>query len=261
MTVDGVKSTGLAVYRTASDRDLTYLAAGFAYYAFVSLIPLVLLAVVIGSLVDGEAAAEQLVVLAGDFLPDAGEDLVMDVLTTESGRAEATVVALLVAAWGALKVFRGLSLAFDRIYGTVEEDSFVDQLREGVIVLVAGVGGLALMFAVGTLLRLTPIPYVGVFGWFVLLFGLVVVFLPMYYVLPPISIGLREALPGAGVAAVGWVVLQAGFQLYAANAGQYEAYGALGAVLLFVTWLYLAGIVVLLGAVVNVVVSRPSLAA
>jgi len=45
-------------------------------------------------------------------------------------------------------------------------------------------------------------------------------------------------------AAVGWTVLQIGFQLYASNAGQYEAYGAVGAVLLFVTWLYFAGIII-----------------
>jgi len=45
-----VPETLTTIYRTASDRDLTFLAAGFAYYAFVSLIPLILLALVVGSL-------------------------------------------------------------------------------------------------------------------------------------------------------------------------------------------------------------------
>lgn len=251
-----------AIYRTASDRDLTFLAAGFAYYAFVSLIPLVLLALVVGSLLGGEQAAQRLITAAGDFLPASGEDLVTDALTTESGRAEATVVALGVATWGALKVFRGLSLAFDKVYDEVAEDSLVDQIRDGLTVIVAGAGALVLMLGIGAALRTVAdtVPFAGVLGWLVLLAGLVLVFLPIYYVLPPIPVGLGEILPGAVFAAVGWTVLQLGFQLYAANAAQYEAYGAVGAVLLFVTWLYFAGIIILVGAVLNVVRARPSIA-
>ena len=258
-----VPETLTAIYRTASDRDLTFLAAGFAYYAFVSLIPLVLLALVVGSLVGGEQAAEQLITAAGDFLPAAGEELVTDALTTESGRAEATVIALAVAAWGALKVFRGLSLAFDKVYDEVAEDSMADQIKDGLTVIVAGAGALVLMIGIGALLTIVAdtLPFVGALGWLSLLVGLVFVFLPIYYVLPPIPVDVREILPGAVFAAVGWTLLQAGFQLYAANAAQYEAYGAVGVVLLFVTWLYFAGIIILVGAVLNVVQARPSLAA
>ncbi|MFA9416557.1 YihY/virulence factor BrkB family protein [Natrinema sp. HArc-T2] len=257
-----VPETLTAIYRTASDRDLTFLAAGFAYYAFVSLIPLVLLALVAGSIVGGEQTAEQLITAAGDFLPAAGEELVTDALTTESGRAEATIVALVVAAWGALKVFRGLSLAFDKVYDEVAEDSMVDQIKDGLTVIVAGAGALVLMIGIGTLLAIVAdtIPFVGALGWLSLLIGLIFVFLPIYYVLPPIPVDLREVLPGAVFAAVGWTLLQAGFQLYAANAAQYEAYGAVGVVLLFVTWLYFAGIIILVGAVLNVVRAHPPLA-
>ncbi|GAB7020116.1 YihY/virulence factor BrkB family protein [Halostagnicola bangensis] len=256
------KETVLEIYNTASERDVTYLAAGFAYYAFVSVIPLILLAIVVGSLLGGEEAAEQLILVAGDFLPEAGEELVTDALTTESGRAEATVVALLVAAWGGLKVFRGLSLAFDRVYDTAAEDSMVEQITDGLVVILAGAGGIGLMVAMAAVLGLLAgtVPFVGLLSWPLLILGLLLVFLPMYYVLPPIDVEIREVLPGAVFAAIGWAVLQAGFQLYAANAAQYEAYGAVGAVLLFVTWLYFAGVLILFGAVLNVVLSRPELA-
>jgi len=70
-----VPETLTTIYRTASDRDLTFLAAGFAYYAFVSLIPLILLALVVGSLVGGEQAAQRLITVAGDFLPASGGEL------------------------------------------------------------------------------------------------------------------------------------------------------------------------------------------
>ncbi|WP_137288305.1 YihY/virulence factor BrkB family protein [Natronorubrum halophilum] len=254
-----ISRTITSVYRTASDRDISFLAAGFAYYAFVSLIPLVLLALVVGSFLGGEAAAERLIRVAGDFLPEAGEELVTDALTTESGRAEATVVALAIATWGALKVFRGLSLAFDKVYDEVAEESFVDQLKDGVTVIVAGAGALALMIVMGTVLGLAAdvVPFVDLLGWIILLVGLILVFLPIYYVLPPIPVAVTEVLPGVVFAAVGWTILQAGFQLYAANAGSYQAYGAVGAVLLFVTWLYFAGMLILLGAALNVVLSSP----
>ncbi|QSW99118.1 YihY/virulence factor BrkB family protein [Haloterrigena alkaliphila] len=257
-----VSETLTSVYRTASDRDLSFLAAAFAYYAFVSLIPLVLLALVVGSLLGGEAAAERLIVVAGDFLPAAGEELVTDALTTESGRAQATVVALVVAAWGALKVFRGLSLAFDKVYDEVAEDTLVDQLRDGVVVIIAGAGALVLMIAIGAVLGIAAdvVPFAGALGWVTLLLGLVLVFLPIYYVLPPVPVPLEDVLPGAAFAAVGWTILQIGFQIYAANAGSYQAYGAVGVVLLFVTWLYFAGMLILFGAVLNVVLADRALA-
>ena len=248
------RETILAIYRTASERELTVHAAAFAYYAFVSLIPLVLLALVVGSLLGGERVAARLVLVAGELLPAAGEELLVEVLTTEAGRAEATLVAVVVAGWGALKVFRGLSLAFDRIYGTVAEKSFVEHVVDGIAVIVAVAGGLVLMIVLGYLLGAAPVvPFGWLLGWFGLFAGLTIVFFPIYYLLPPIEIELQEALPGTVVAAIGWTLLQAGFQLYAANAARYEAYGAVGAVILLVTWLYFAGIVILLGAVVNVV--------
>ena len=65
-----------------------------------------------------------------------------------------------------------------------------------------------------------------------------------------------HALPGAVVAAVGWVLLQVGFYYYAGSASRYAAYGFLGAVLLFVTFLYLGAIVLLVGVVLNVALER-----
>lgn len=255
------RETIVAIYRLASDRELSFLAAGFAYYAFVSLIPLVILALVVGSLLGGEELAQELVAFAGDLLPDAGEDLVTAALTTEAGRAEASLVALAIATWGGLKVVRGLSKAFDEVYGEAGEDSLLEEIRDGIVIVFAVAVALGLMIVVAVLLGILAgeLPFVGLLSWVVLIVGLFVVFVPIYYVLPPIDVGVGEVVPGAAFAAVGWTLLQLGFQLYAANAGQYEAYGVLGAVLLFVTWLYFAGILILTGAVINVVRSRPAL--
>jgi membrane protein len=58
--------------------------------------------------------------------------------------------------------------------------------------------------------------------------------------------------PGAGIAAVVWVLFSIAFSFYAANFGSYdETYGSLGAAIGFMTWTWLSCIVVLFGAELN----------
>jgi membrane protein len=58
--------------------------------------------------------------------------------------------------------------------------------------------------------------------------------------------------PGSIVAAVLWIVVSMLFSWYAANFGSYnETYGSLGAVIGFMTWIWLSSIIVLLGAEIN----------
>lgn len=71
----------------------------------------------------------------------------------------------------------------------------------------------------------------------------------LYMVMPNTKVSLRCALIGGGVAGGLWTVAQKLYALYAANAITYSAiYGSLGAVPLFVIWVYVSWTVVLLGA-------------
>ena len=59
----------------------------------------------------------------------------------------------------------------------------------------------------------------------------------------------RWITPGSLLATSVWLVATLGFGLYVANFGDYNAtYGSLGAVIVFLTWLYLTAYVMLLGA-------------
>ena len=248
-------STVRAVVDLARDRNLTYLAAGIAYYAFVSIIPLMLLAVAVASFVGGQALADRVTSVVSQQLSSSGQQVVTQALTNTAGRGVASVIGFLALAWSALKLFRGLDLAFDEVYTDEADASLLEQVRDALVVIVGIALAIALVVAVGVALSVLPlrIPFVNVLGTLVLVAVLTVAFLPIYYVLPPVDVSVRGVLPGAAVAAVGWVILQIGFRIYAANAGRYAAYGVIGAVLLFVTWLYFASIVVLLGAAVNAV--------
>lgn len=247
-----------SILELVKEQNVTFLAASVAYYAFISVIPLLLLALAIGSLLGGEAFAQQIVSTAQGQLSGQGATVVEQALTASSGRAGASVASIVALTWSALKVFRGMDLAFDEVYGLQAETGLVGQVKDGLIVLATVGLAAVLMIGLGVVLGQAAqlgIPFIGVIGYVALVAGLVAVFMPLYYVMPPVEMTAREALPGTIVAAVGWLVLQVGFQIYAANAGDYAAYGLLGAVLLFLTWLYFAAVLVLVGAVVNVVLA------
>lgn len=259
--LEGAVSMVRAVVVLAVDRNLTYLAAGLAFYAFVSIIPLILLAVAVASFVGGDVLAGRVTDMLSQQLSSAGQDSITQELTKTSGRGGASVVGSLGLVWSALKLFRGLDQAFDELYLDNVDTSLPDQVRNGFVV-VAGIAlAMGLVVAVGVGLAFLPpvVPFVNVLGSLLLIGLLGLAFLPIYYVLPPVDLSIRAVLPGTAVAAAGWVILQLGFRLYATITSQYGAYGMIGAVLLFVTWLYFANIIVLLGGAVNAVLHEASL--
>jgi membrane protein len=252
-------STVGSVVDLARDRNLTFLAAGIAYYAFVSLIPLMLLAIAVASFVGGQALADRVVNMLSQQLSSSGQEIITSTLTATTGRGVAGIVGFVALTWSALKLFRGLDQAFDEVYADEVDVSLLKQVRDALVVVVGIALAIALVVAVGAALSILNlrIPFINVIGTLVLVVVLAIAFLPIYYVLPPVDVSAGEVLPGAAVAAVGWVILQVGFRIYASNAGRYQAYGIIGAVLLFVTWLYFAAIVVLIGAAVNAVRRGP----
>ncbi len=67
----------------------------------------------------------------------------------------------------------------------------------------------------------------------------------------------RPIMPGAILAAIFWAVLSNLFRLYVSNFGDYNrAYGAVGAVIVLLLWLYLSSLVMLLGDQLNVTIGE-----
>ena len=241
-----------SIVATVRDREVTFLAAGISYYVLVSLVPLLTLAVVVATVVGGADLATQVQSIAGRYLLPTGSELVVGAITDPTGRGAVSILSLLVTTWGALKLFRGIDVAFARIY-EYPTSPIVDQLSDGLLTL-ATLGGATVGVVIATaVMALVDVPFVGIVSPLVLLAFLVAAFLPLYAVIPDVPVGVREALPGAAFAAVGWAVLSAGFGLYAQFSTGVA--GALGAVLLLVTWFYFSGILVLTGAVFNAVLA------
>lgn len=63
---------------------------------------------------------------------------------------------------------------------------------------------------------------------------------------------LRAILPGAALSTLAWIVLSSGYAFYAENISNYSViYGALGAVVVILIWLYLTALTLIMGAELN----------
>ncbi len=226
------------------------MAAAISYYTFVSLIPLLVLAVVVAVFVGGEPMRQQILALAEANLVPAGQQYVETALQDQTGQGGLGLVSLLLTTWGALKIFRGVDTAFTRVYGS-GKSGIVDQVRDALVTLVSIGLGLAGAAALTALLAVIDLPFARFLGPVLLLVTLSLVFFPFYYVFPDVDVGAKEVLPGTVFAAIGWTVLGVVFGIYASMTS--SAAGAMGAILLLVTWFYFAGILLLTGAVLNAV--------
>jgi len=251
----------VSLYR---DRDIPFMAGSIAYAAFVSLIPLILLLFVAATVLGGEALQQQLLTVTEQYLTPASQGVIEQSLDQSASRVGVSIVGALALVWAVLKVFRWLDTAFVELYDSDASPGIRDQIRDGLVVLGAMTTAVLVMLAIGTVVALapslapdiaTPLPTVRVVGFVALVVGLVVAFLPMYYVFPNEPMSLSKALPGAVVAALGWTLLQALFQVYVSMSSGSELYGVLGGVILLITWLYLAAVAILIGVATNVVIS------
>lgn len=255
MNVHSIVTTARTIVTLGREKEISFLAGSIAYFAFISLIPAMVLVLAVGSLVGGERFAVALVQPVESALSEEGSEVLTAALENTAGLAGASIVGLVVLAWSALKVFRALDIAFDRIYAVETRSSITRQLLNGIIVALAIGTALALLVLVRTTLVWLEVPFAGVLGSVLLLGGLIMVLTPMYYVMPPVRVSFRHVLPGSFTAVVGLFALQQVFQIYASNASQYQAYGFIGAVLLFLLWLYFGATIILMGVVVNAALS------
>ena len=252
LSADGAKSFGKTVYEEVQDENVTFMAAGIAYQAFVSLIPLLVLLFFLLTLVGDQTLANRVVDLTRSFLPESAQKLLKRSISGSTASTGASIIGLVTVVWGAFKIFKGLDTAFSEIFDTTSKNSFVDKLKDGAVVF-AALGGALLAAVVATAaFGALSIPFIGLLNPLLLVVGISIAFFPMYYVFPDMDLSPTDVLPGVVVGAVGWAALQSLFQVYIALAGKGGA-SAIGAVLLLLTWLYFSGLILLIGAVVNAV--------
>lgn len=243
------------VAAVARERQISVTAAGLAYHAFNTLVPLVILLLVAVTAVDSleyvldalEAATGLETATGGGALRGAAGG---------GGRLRAAVIALVILAWSAVRLFQAINSAFSDVYGTRKSASLVGAAVDVALAVVTVAVAVALACVLGVALSVTVDGIGLAVVTPVLLFGLLVVaFVPMYYQFPRPAVSIREVLPGTVFASLSWTVLALAFRLYVVTAESVALFGVAGAVLLLLTWVYLGGFCLLLGAVLNAVLA------
>jgi membrane protein len=246
--------------------NLTDWAAALTYYGVLSIFPLLIVFVSIIGLI-GAPVTEPLLDNIGAFAPSEAKDIltnaVRELERSRGGAGILMIVGVALALWAA----SGYVAAFIRaanIVWDVEEGRPVWKtlpLRVGVtlvLVLLLGASALIVVFTGPLAERAGDV--IGVSGvavtiwdiakWPVLVLLVSLMIAILYYAAPNVrQPGFRWITPGGIVAVVIWIVVSAGFALYVAAFGSYnKTYGTLGAVIVFLVWLWLSNAAVLLGA-------------
>jgi len=247
-------------------------AAGVAFYAFLSVFPaLAALVSVYGLISDPQHVEEQLNALGGVMPAGVRELLGAQLRRIAGGSAGALgwgfALSLLLAVWSTTKGTKSLIEAMNIAYDEQEKRG---PLKLNGLALMLTIGGVLTM--VVALIVVVGIPTVlGLFGlggvarvavdvlrW-PLLIAILLVGLAVVYRLGPAREGAKWKwiTPGSLLAAMLWLAASIAFSIYVANFGSYEkTYGSLGAVVILLMWFYVGSYVILLGAELNAEVER-----
>jgi membrane protein len=265
--VRGWKDILLLVYANISKHRIMALAAGMTYYTLLAIFPAIAaLVAVYGLFSDPSTIARQLDQLGG-FLPGGAIDVAREQLTRVASNGSQTLgltflIGLGVSLWSANAAMKSLFDTLNIAYDEEEKRGFVKLNATSLCFTVGGVvfvlAALGAIVVVPVILNFVGLSDAGdlllrVGRWpamyLILTFALAVIY----------RYGPNREAPrwrwitwGSAIAALLWLGVSALFSWYAANFGNFnETYGSLGAVIGFMTWLWISAMVILLGAEID----------
>jgi YihY family inner membrane protein len=231
-------------------------AASFAYYAFFSLFPLILLCVAIATLFvqDRELTAAQILIQVDQYLPLQEGDRVL-ILHTVEGVIEhglgASVLGFLVLTWSSLRFSQALVIGVNRAWELKDYNWWKLPLKNLLmigIVISAIALGLVTPFAFDRLAEL--------FGWGNVVSHLFAGILPtlvlfysllLFYILAPRrNVRFAAAWPAALLGTIALEVAQSVFGIYLTQIANFNAvYGIFGSIMALLFWIYTSGVIVI----------------
>jgi len=243
-----------ALVSRARRDDILLFAASLAFYATVSIVPLLMLVLAIVSLIMGDRRVHALADAMGRLAPkNLGADQLVRHVSDLASRIG--IVAFVTGLWPATSYGAGLVRAFDEL--SPKPDRTAQGLRGRGLVLilllpffVAGalIGSFAGSQALGssTIGRVIGAVVALATGFAGAAGGIALI----YWIFPPERLSLRQILVATGSAAGAITVLSLLFTLYVglgANFQEHYATSGLAAFVLLAVWLFLSNALVLVG--------------
>lgn len=262
-----------ATWAEASHDNLGLIASGVAFYGFLAFVPM-LTAVVLsyGFFAEPHQVARHISALANIMPEEAariiGTQLSDMVATARSEVGIGLFLALGIALYGTMRGAGAIVTALNIVFEVEETRSFIWHTAVSVAVAV-GMIGIFLIASIAisafTLVQ-SILPDLGqafrtalqISFWLAAAFAVRFAIATIYRFAPSRPPCPESWLkPGSAFATLGWIAATVGFAFYVRNFGSYNAtYGALGAVVVLLTWLYISAYIILLGAELNRILER-----
>ena len=262
-----VAELGRRVWHEIGKDEITDRAAALGYYFLFALFPALLFLTSLLGMLPVTGLMERLIAYADRALPgDAGRIVGQTLAEIQAGaRGGLLSFGVLAALWAGSNGMASVMTALNAAYGVDDARPWWKR-RLLSIVLTFGFA----LFIVAALVLVVFGPQIAetvanglglgrvfALAWSLLNLPVVVVFVLLgialvYYFAPAAKQHWRWVTPGSVVGLVLWLGMSYGLRFYVANFADYGAtYGSIGGVILLMLWLYLSGLVLLVGAEIN----------
>jgi membrane protein len=251
--------------------DLLGLAGQLAYFFLLFFFPFLIFLVSLMGLVIGnpEAGLKSLFEALTGLVPADARALVVDYVdrTLRTASSGALVLGILGALWLGQAASISVTKAANRSYRLQESRPFW-RLRSACLIMTLGftllVASLTIaVFNVGAYVSsIAGLPESAAslgkpLSWAMVFVAVTVALDLLYYLAPDAKLPFKWITPGGFIATVLLFASDGALSYYVANLGNYgQVYGQLGAVIVFMLWLYVTGLMVLLGLEINAVLAR-----
>jgi membrane protein len=242
-------------------------AAAIAYFAILSLFPLILLSVSIASFYLGPMMDQQLILQKLEFIaPALGLLLGQNIDEIIQARGPVTIVAVIGLIWSASTIFSTLNQTLNGIWANKRGRPVWKQRGLGILFVLTFAGPVLFLASfAGSMINeiriwlpIQIVPIGDVIGLVVAVMLDVALFMLLYLLLHHGASTWREILPGAFGAGLLWELAKKAFLLFISTYISVSnlIYGSVTAIFAFLTWAYLSGLIFLFGAYLSVMYYR-----
>lgn len=262
-------------FKEFSNDHMMNIAAALAYYAFLAIPSVLMVAVGVFSLVAGPHAITTVIGKLNHVMPGQATSLLQGSLKTMTQNKGTGITILsiggVLALWSVTGAMQNVMWAVNIAYDREERRGFIRRRITSLWMVVFALVGFALCFgvlvlgphlttwigsAVGAKSVVKIVWYIA--EWPLLVGGLLFAFAGLMYFAPNVKHPRWKFLTfGAVVSIVVWLAASGAFAFYVSKFGSYnKTWGTLSAVVVMLTWLWLSSVALLLGAEVNAEAER-----
>jgi len=255
------------LYSEITEDDIFNGAAVLAYYLTLAIFPAVIFVMALLPYLPVPHIDQAIMELLQQVLPPGASSMFVGVVqeVTREQRGSLLSFGLLATLWATSSGMYAIMQQLNITYDVNEKRGFVRArlIAVGLSLLFTAliIGGFSLIVLGGELpqwlgdhlgLGKAVLVFFAVFRWLLIIAGLLLGFALIYFLAPNVKQRFVFITPGSVIGVAVLAAASLGFAWYVKNVGNYSAtYGSIGAVIVLMLWLYIAGLVILFGSEIN----------